>query len=66
VKRGMANNRPKDYYDLWALGEEREFDMQTLVIAFEATFERRKTEVPSKVPIGLTDVYYSNKKKKTD
>jgi predicted nucleotidyltransferase component of viral defense system len=57
VKLGMANSRMKDYYDLWLIAATFTFDGQVLTKALVATFERRRTELPSNSPIGLTDEF---------
>lgn len=60
VKLGMANSRLKDFYDLWYLAANFDFDGSLLSEAVEATFKRRETSIPSEVPIGLTPAYYDN------
>ncbi|MGE0385439.1 MAG: nucleotidyl transferase AbiEii/AbiGii toxin family protein [Gammaproteobacteria bacterium] len=52
---GIANSRMKDFFDLWILSLYSEFDGETLQRAIHATFDRRRTELPSGVPFGLTD-----------
>jgi len=54
VRRGLLNSRMKDYYDLWVMAREFEFDGETLQAAIRATFKRRKTPLPVGVPFGLT------------
>ena len=54
---GEANSRMKDFYDLWFLSRNFEFDGATLVSAIRATFERRKTPLPDEVPTGLRDEF---------
>lgn len=51
---GMANSRMKDYYDLYALAREGAIDPGLLGEAIAATFERRRTALPDKLPVGLT------------
>lgn len=46
VLLGETNSRMKDFYDLWFLSREFEFDGNTLVAAICATFARRKTKLP--------------------
>ena len=57
VQFGMLNSRMKDYYDLWVLMREFEFDGKLLSAAILATFNRRKTPLPADVPAGLTDQF---------
>ncbi len=57
VTLGLANSRMKDYYDVWMLISELEFEPARLRTAIEATFTRRNTQVPTTVPDGLTDAF---------
>lgn len=47
----------KDYFDLWILAKHSDFEGSILSTAIRATFERRRTAIPSGVPIGLTDEF---------
>lgn len=53
VSLGETNTRLKDFFDLWYLSREFEFAGATLVQAVRATFERRKTPIPTTVPVAL-------------
>ena len=57
VKRGIANSRMKDYYDLWMLSADENVDSAKAKLAIARTFERRKTAVPSAVPVGLSEAF---------
>lgn len=57
VSLGMANSRMKDYFDLRALAREGALDAELLGDAIAATFQRRGTEVPVGVPLGLSDEF---------
>lgn len=57
VVLGMANSRMKDFYDLWLLTQNHEFDIQILSNALQATFKRRQTIIPEDVPFGLTEEF---------
>lgn len=57
VSLGMANSRMKDYFDLRALAREGALDAELLGDAIAATFQRRGTEVPVEVPLGLSDEF---------
>ncbi len=57
VQLGMTNSRMKDYYDLWFISSHFEFEGPTLAAAVRATFERRRTEIPRRSPIALTEEY---------
>lgn len=57
VELGMANSRMKDFFDLRHLAKQFEFDGAKLSAAIEATFKRRKTEIPESTPVSLTPTY---------
>lgn len=57
---GINNTRLKDYYDLWTLSKHFAFDGQLLCQAIQATFARRKTMLPTDIPIALTSTFYEN------
>ena len=63
VKRGLANSRMKDYYDLWVLSRDASVDADTASRAIERTFKRRKTDMPTHVPDGLLDEFAHNEVK---
>ncbi len=60
---GMLNSRMKDYFDLWVLAKYSEFDSQILAQAVAATFQRRQTEIPDGVPIGLSNEFADDPQK---
>jgi hypothetical protein len=57
VSLGMVNSRMKDFYDLWVLSKEFEFDGELLGRAIRATFERRGTEIPAGAPLALREEF---------
>lgn len=57
VRRGFANSRMKDYYDLFVLHSEGGMDSAILRRAIERTFARRRTPLPVLVPEGLSDSF---------
>jgi hypothetical protein len=57
---GMANTRMKDFYDLWWLARSFRFAGTDLIRAIQATFERRKTPIPTEKPIAFTAEFYEN------
>jgi predicted nucleotidyltransferase component of viral defense system len=57
---GLTSSRMKDYYDLWILSKQYEFDGNLLAQAIKATFERRKTALPEELPLGLTEEFYND------
>jgi len=54
---GMTNSRLKDYLDLSVLLERDDMESETLAKAIAATFKRRGTDLPTEMPIGLTDEF---------
>lgn len=54
---GSVNSRMKDFYDLWVLAEQFEFDGRTLQEAISATFQRRHTMLPRETPVGLSESF---------
>lgn len=63
VALGIANSRMKDFYDLWVLARTFEFDGPTLSRAIQATFRRRKTDVPATPPLALTEAFATDAQK---
>jgi hypothetical protein len=57
VSLGMGNSRMKDFFDLYVLAHESALDAEGLGDAIAATFQRRGTEVPVEVPLGLSDEF---------
>lgn len=60
---GMLNSRMKDFFDLWVLAKQSEFEGAVLSRAVAATFERRRTPIPQGVPIGLSDEFMNDVQK---
>lgn len=54
VELGMANSRMKDFFDLQHMAKKFEFEGLKLSKAIQATFERRKTELPKLIPVAFT------------
>ena len=57
---GLTSSRMKDYYDLWILSKQYQFRKKLLTQALKATFERRKTQLPKELPLGLTEEFYND------
>lgn len=57
VLLGMTNSRLKDYLDLSVLLERETLDAEILATAIAATFGRRGLQVPTALPIGLSDEF---------
>jgi predicted nucleotidyltransferase component of viral defense system len=60
VNLGLTNSRMKDYYDIWLLSQQFDFDGANLVRAIEATFGRRRAVLPDELPIGLSIEFVSD------
>jgi hypothetical protein len=60
VRLDLDNTRMKDFFDIWTLSDEFELDGDILGRAIQATFQRRKTPIPSERPIALTDRFYAD------
>ncbi len=56
-----ANSRMKDFHDLWVMAEHFEFDGGILQGAIITTFQRRKTELPMEIPVGLSGSFAAEK-----
>ena len=65
VKLGMANSRMKDFYDIWALSREFDFDGTNLSTAIQATFKRRNTALLTTLPLTLTADFGESRAKQT-
>jgi len=61
VVLGEVNSRMKDFYDLWLLAINFEFDGHRLQKAIQKTFENRETAFPDGIPIALTPEFAKNK-----
>jgi len=64
VMLGMANSRMKDFFDLWFLAMNFDYDGLLLCRAIRETFSRRSTEVPGSIPIALTSEFIDDRQKK--
>ncbi len=65
VKLGISNSRMKDFWDLQTMIGEFEFDGAILQTAIAATFERRRTVLPTRLPLALTSEFADDKGKQT-
>lgn len=57
VAFGMVNSRIKDFYDIWMISRQFDFDGKILVWAIKATFYRRATDIPKDMPTALSDEF---------
>lgn len=63
VQLGLINTRMKDYYDLWLLARQFNFDGRSLGAALKGTFARRKTTLTVE-PVALSVAFASDGQKK--
>lgn len=57
VVLASKNSRMRDFFDVHALAMHEWFDGVTLARALQATFARRRTEIPGDAPIALTQAF---------
>lgn len=65
IHLGIANSRMKDFYDIWFLASNYEFEGGLLSQAITATFKRRDTPLPTKTPLSFTTEFYEDATKAT-
>lgn len=63
VMLGIANSRMKDYFDIFVLCTEFEFDGELICQAIKATFDRRNTVIPDALPVALRIDFSEDKQK---
>lgn len=49
IKLGVLNSRMKDFYDIWLLSRQFDFDGPELARAIQLTFEKRSTPLPQEI-----------------
>lgn len=54
---GMANSRMRDFFDIYELARQREFDGAVLAAAIRGTFARRRTALEPDPPVALTSAF---------
>jgi predicted nucleotidyltransferase component of viral defense system len=54
IRHAELNSRLKDYYDIWLIAENFEFESKALKKAIEKTFAKRQTKIPVERPVALT------------
>jgi len=65
VVLGIANSRMKDFFDVWTLSRNRQFDLDRLSRSVRSTFERRRTAPPETAPLALTAEFLEDRSKQT-
>lgn len=61
VALGEINSRMKDFYDIWVLANQFEFNGEVLQRAIEKTFGHRETPLPTDIPVALTEAFSEQK-----
>jgi len=64
VKLGQLNSRLKDFFDLWLLSRQFEFDGTILSMAVSRTFQNRQTAITPQ-PVALTPAFANDPVKQT-
>ncbi|MGH9363642.1 MAG: nucleotidyl transferase AbiEii/AbiGii toxin family protein [Thermoanaerobaculia bacterium] len=65
VVLGAKNTRMRDFFDVQALAAREPFDGAALAEAIRATFKRRRTPIPAKLPVALTRAFANAEGKHT-
>lgn len=60
VRLGVLNSRMKDFYDIWLLSRQFDFEGSTLAEAIRQTFQRRGTSIPAEIE-AFTDSFINEK-----
>jgi len=55
VTLGTLNRRMKDFYDLWLITRQFDFDQASLLEAIRRTFAHRNTDIAHELPEALMD-----------
>jgi hypothetical protein len=64
IKLGQLNSRMKDFFDLWLLSRQFDFDGVMLTTAITRTFKNRKTPIPTEA-LALTSAFADDPTKQT-
>lgn len=64
VYLGEVNSRMKDFYDIWSLAIQFEFDGSVLAQAIRETFRWRQTALPQR-PVALTEEFGRKRERQT-
>jgi len=57
IKLGLLNSRMKDFYDIWLIMHQFDFNGLNLSEAIKRTFTHRKTDFPKEHPIFAEEIY---------
>ncbi len=64
VRKGLLNSRLRDFFDVWALSRQFDFDGGALAAAVRGTFARRDLEITPR-PVALTEEFAADTAKAT-
>jgi predicted nucleotidyltransferase component of viral defense system len=64
VRLGALNSRMKDFFDIWLLCRQFDFNGRTLAKAIQTTFSNRRTPLPAR-PLALTKTFTEDLSKAT-
>ncbi len=64
VMLGTKNSRMRDYFDVYVLTQFQHFSGGLLSNALRTTFERRRTEIPDKLPLAFTPEFSGMQEKR--
>ena len=64
VRRSLLNSRMRDFFDIWALSRQFDFDGEVLAAAIRETFARRDLEVVPR-PVAMTEEFAADTAKAT-
>jgi len=65
INLDLLNSRMKDFFDVWFLSSNLEFEGATIKKAIEQTFERRRTKLPAEKPVVFKELFYADENKVT-
>ena len=57
IKLGELNSRMKDFYDVWIMTRQFDFEGKALIQAVQKTFKKRKTSLPESMPFFPSQIY---------
>ena len=57
IKLGLLNSRMKDFYDIWLMMRQFDFNGAKLVEALRRTSKQRKTSLPLQRPLFAEEIY---------
>ena len=65
VKLGLLNSRMKDFYDIWLIMNQFDFDGSRLTEALRRTLTYRKTEIPQGKKLFAKEIYNEKSDRQT-